>query len=171
MPCLNVLKKILKKNLSTLKKISLILAFFFVLILLILSLFRNPLFFFLEHSFPISYDRPWRLNLHNLERFSFFALLIFLFFIFLADRKISLKRGQVLVMALLILDLFLANWGFYRRVDQKAFYSLSPNLQAVLSDPEKGRIYVDPVMIKTKVPKECGDGRIDLFHPERMFLF
>ncbi|OGP49911.1 MAG: hypothetical protein A2Y79_02930 [Deltaproteobacteria bacterium RBG_13_43_22] len=142
-----------RKKLSTLKKASLILAFLFVLILLILSLFRDPLFSFLEHSFPISYDRPWNLNFHNIERFSFFALLIFLFFIFLADRKISLKKGQVLLTVLLVLDLFLANWGFYRRVDQKAFYSLSPNLQAVLSDPEKGRIYTDPLMRKVMVPR------------------
>ncbi|MBI5603713.1 MAG: YfhO family protein [Deltaproteobacteria bacterium] len=55
--------------------------------------------------------------------------------------------------ALLVLDLFLANWGFYRRVDQKAFYWLSPNLQAVLSDPEKGRIYTNPLMIKVMVPR------------------
>ncbi|MBI5603712.1 MAG: hypothetical protein HY879_10175 [Deltaproteobacteria bacterium] len=86
------LKEDPQKKLLTLKKASLILAFLFVIILLILSLFRNPLFFFLEHSFPISYDRPWNLNFHNIERFSFFALLIFLFFIFLSDHKISLKR-------------------------------------------------------------------------------
>lgn len=142
-----------QRKLLTLKKVSLVLAFLLVLGLLITSLFRGPLLTFLEQTFPISYDRPWGFNLHNLERFSFFALLIFLFFIFLADRKISPKKGQALIIVLLVLDLFLANWGFYRRVDQKAFYSLSPNLQAVLSDPEKGRIYTDPVMIKIKVAK------------------
>ncbi|MBA4393421.1 MAG: hypothetical protein C0407_07695 [Desulfobacca sp.] len=143
-----------RKKLLLFKKCSLISAFFFVLILLIFSLFRSPLLAFLEHSFPISYARPWGLNLHNLERFFFFALLIFLFSVFLADRKISIKWGQPILILLLTLDLFLANWGFYRMVDQKTFYSLSPNLQAVLSDPEKGRIYVDPVMIKTKTTQK-----------------
>jgi len=143
-----------RKKLFLFKKLSLMSAFFFVLILLIFSLFRSPLLAFLEHSFPISYARPWKLNIHNLERFSFFALLIFLFSVFLADRKISIKWGQAILVILLTMDLFLANWGFYRMVDQKAFYSLSPNLQAVLSDPEKGRIYVDPFMIKTKTTQK-----------------
>lgn len=143
-----------QKRLSALKKTSLILAFFFMLILLILALFRSPMTTFLDHSFPISYDRPWSLNLHNIERFSFFAILIFLFFVFLADRKLSLQKGRFIIVGLLVLDLFLANWGFYRKVDRKAFYSLSPNLQAVLADPEKGRIYTDPVMIKTMAAKQ-----------------
>jgi hypothetical protein len=166
-----------QKPLFLFKKLSLLSAFFFVLILFSFSLFRSPLLAFLEHSFPISYARPWGLNLHNLERFSFFALLISLFFVFLADRKISIKWAQVIGVTLLTMDLFLANWGFYRLVDQKAFYSLSPNIQAVLSDPEKGRIYVDPLMIKTKttqkvrmeeltylVLKECFYFDYPLFH-------
>jgi hypothetical protein len=143
-----------REKLLLFKKISLLSAFFFALILLSFSLFRSPLLVFLEHSFPIGYARPWGLNFHNLERFSFFALLIFLFSVFLADRKISIKWGQAIGVILLTLDLFLANWGFYRLVDQKAFHSLSPNLQAVLSDPEKGRIYVDPLMIKTKTTQK-----------------
>jgi hypothetical protein len=142
-----------QKKLSSLKKISLALAFFFMLILLALAFFRSPVTQFLDHSFPISYDRPWSLNLHNLERFSSFAVLIFLFFVFLADRKLSFQKGRFIIAALLILDLFLANWGFYRMVDQKAFYSMSPNLQAVLADPEKGRIYQDPVLVKAMVAK------------------
>lgn len=143
-----------QKKLSTLKKISLFMSFFFMLILLILALFRGPMTTFLDHSFPISYDRPWSLNLHNIERFSFFAVLIFLFFVFLADRKLSFQKGRFILVGLLVLDLFLANWGFYRKVDRKAFYSLSPNLQAVLADPEKGRIYPDPAMIKTMAAKK-----------------
>jgi hypothetical protein len=142
-----------QKKLSALKKVSLSLAFFFILILLVLALFRGPVTAFLDHSFPISYDRPWSQNLHNLERFSSFAVLIFLFFAFLADRKLSIQKGRFILVGLLVLDLFLANWGFYRKVDQKAFYALSPNQQAVLADPEKGRIYTDPVMINTMAAK------------------
>lgn len=143
-----------RKKLFLFKRISLLSASFFALILLSFSLFRNPLLLFFEHSFPLGYARPWGLNFHNLERFAFFALLIFLFSVFLADRKISIKWGQAIGVLLLTLDLFLANWGFYRLVDQKTFYSLSPNLQAVLSDPEKGRIYVDPLMIKIKTTQK-----------------
>ncbi len=148
------LKRDPREKLFLFKKISLLAAFFFALILLSFSLFRSPLLLFFERSFPIGYARPWGLNFHNLERFSFFALLIFLFSVFLADRKISIKWGQAIGVILLTLDLFLANWGFYRLVDQKTFYSLSPNLQAVLSNPEKGRIYVDPLMIKTKTTQK-----------------
>jgi hypothetical protein len=160
-----------RKKLLLLKRLSLLSAFFFVLILLGFSLFRSPLLAFLEHSFPISYARPWRLNLHNLERFSFFALLIFLFFVFLADRKISLKWGQSVLVILLTLDLFLANWGFYRLVDQKAYYSLSPNIQAVRSDPEKGRIYVDPLMIKTKTPQKVSMEELTYLILKECFYF
>jgi hypothetical protein len=143
-----------REKLSLFKKLSLTAALFFALILFLSSLFRTSLLAFLEHSFPISYARPWGLNLHNLERFSFFAVLIFLFSVFLADRKTSIKWGPSVLIILLTLDLFLANWGFYRLVDQKTFYSPSPNIQAVLSDPQKGRIYVDPLMIKTKTPQK-----------------
>lgn len=138
---------------GVLKKISLALALFSVIILLGLSLFRVPITAFLDHSFPISYARPWVFNLHNLERFFFFAMLFFLFLLFFSDGKVTLKWAPSILVVLLVLDLFLANWAFYRRVDQKAFYTLSPNLEAVLSHSEKGRIYVDPLMFKTKVPK------------------
>jgi hypothetical protein len=140
-------------KLPILKKASLTLAFFFVLILLILSFFHVPIILYLEKSFPISPVRPWVFNLHNLDRFSFIALLTFLFFVFLADRKVSIKKGQILVITLLTLDLFLANWEYYRRVDQKAYFSLSPNLQAVLSDPERGRIFPDPILTNVKTEK------------------
>jgi hypothetical protein len=153
------------QKLAALKKISLILAFFFILLLLILTLFRGPVTTFLDHAWPISPDRPWRLNLHNIDRFSFFAVLNFLCFAFLADRKLSFQKGRLVIVALLVLDLFLANWGFYRKVDQKAFYSLSPNLQTVLADPEKGRIYPDPLMVKTKVAR-----RLDMEDLVRVIL-
>jgi hypothetical protein len=160
-----------QNKLLTFKKASLVLAVVFVLILLMLFLFRSSLILFLEASFPVSNDRPWGLNLHNLERFSFFALLTFLFFVFLADRKISIKKGQTVLALLLILDLFLANWGFYRRVDLKAFYSLSPNLEVILSDSEKGRIYVDPMMNKTEVPKKVEmDGLIYYILKENLYF-
>ncbi len=141
------LKGDLQQKQGALKKGSIILAFFSALILLGLSLFHGPLLSFLNHSFPISYARPWGLNLHNLERFSFFALLTFLFFIFLADRKISIKWAATFLIVLLTLDLFPANWGYYRRMDQKSFFSVSPNLKVVLDDPEKNRIYKDPLMV------------------------
>ncbi len=160
-----------QKKLVTFKKISLALAFFFVSVLLILFLFRSSLVGLLESSFPVSQARPWGLNIHNLERFSFFALLTFLFFVFLADRKISIKMGQIALVVLLILDLFLANWGFYRRVDPKAFYSLSPNLKAILADSEKGRIYVDPLMNKTELPQKVEmDGLIYYILKENLYF-
>ena len=75
------------------------------------------------------------------------------------------------MVVLLILDLFLANWGFYRWVDPKTFYSLSPNLQVVLSDPEKGRIYVDPLMIKTKTTQKVEmEGLIYLVLKENFYF-
>ncbi|MBI4765848.1 MAG: YfhO family protein [Deltaproteobacteria bacterium] len=160
-----------QKKLLSLKRASLVLAFFLVLILLTLFLFKSSLIVFLETSFPVSKARPWGLNLHNLERFSFFALLTFLFFVFLADRKISFKKGQTVLILLLILDLFLANWGFYRRVDPQAFYSLSPNLEVILSDPEKGRIYVDPMMNKTELPLKVEmDGLIYYILKENLYF-
>lgn len=165
------LKEDPQKKFSTLKRASLLLAFLFVLILLFLSLFRDPLLSFLEHSFPMSYARPWVLNLHNLERFSFFALLTFIFVIFLADRKISIKWSQAILITLLTLDLFLANWGFYRLIDQKAFYSLSPNLRAVLSDPKKNRIFSDPVMVKAMFPKRMGMEGVADFILKECFYF
>jgi hypothetical protein len=165
------LKEDPQKKFSTLKRASMLLAFLFVLILLFLSLFRDPLLSFLEHSFSISYARPWVLNLHNLERFSFFALLTFLFVIFLADRKISIQWSQAILITLLTLDLFLANWGFYRLVDQKAFYSLSPNLKVVLADPEKNRIHVDPLMVKAMLPKRMGMEGVADFILKECFYF
>lgn len=134
-----------------LKKVALALAFFFMLILVGLAFYRAPLTSFLSQALLLSPDRPWSQNLHNIERFAFFGVLISLFFAFLADRKLSLPKGRAILAALLIADLFLANWGFFRKVDVKAFYTLSPNLEAVLSDPEKGRLYPDPVMVKAKV--------------------
>lgn len=160
-----------QKKLITLKKASLALAFFLVLILLILFLFRASLIVFLETSFPVSKARPWGLNLHNLERFAFFALLTFLFFVFLADRKISLRKGPIILVLLLVMDLFLANWGFYRRVDPRAFYALSPNLEIILSDPDQSRFYVDPMMNKTEVPLKVEmDGLIYYILKENLYF-
>jgi hypothetical protein len=39
-------------------------------------------------------------------------------------------------------------------MDQKAYYSLSPNLEAVLTDPEKGHLYTDPLMRKIGVAQK-----------------
>ena len=149
-----------KKGAIVLKGAAMISALFFAFSLLALRLFRGPLVRFLEERHPISYAWPWILNLHNLERFLLFVLLAVLLFLFLADRKISLKTAGILLVGLLTADLFLANWGFYRRMDRKAFHGLSPNLQTVLADPEKGKIFLSPLFmspIKTpqkKTPEE-----------------
>jgi hypothetical protein len=142
-----------QKKLLFLKRTALSLAFLAMLVLLILALFRQPILTFLYHSCPPNSGRPWGQNLHNIERFSFFGILIFLFFVFLADLKISPQKGRIILVALLLADLFLANWGFYRLVDTKAYFTSSPNIDAALADPEKGRIYPDPLMVKTKVAR------------------
>jgi hypothetical protein len=142
-----------QKKLSGLKKVSLSLAFFFMLVLLAQALFRKPILGYLNQFYPVNPAHPWEMNLHNLERFSFFGILIFLFFVFLADLKLSVRKGGIILAAILLADLFLANWGYYRWVETKSFYATSPNLDVVLSDPEKGRIYPDPSIVKSKVAR------------------
>ncbi|MEW6185616.1 MAG: YfhO family protein [Thermodesulfobacteriota bacterium] len=137
-----------------LKRVAMIPAFISALTLLGLYAFKVPLIRFLEKYFPISYAWPWVLNLHNLERFFFFALLTFLFLVFLADRKVSVKTGGVVLVCLLTADLFLANWGFYRRMESKAFFTASPNLAFVLTDLEQGRIFTSPLLIPIKTPQK-----------------
>ncbi len=148
-----------------LKRASFLAALVLAGLLLVLQLYRPDLLGFLESRYPISSARPWAANLHNLERLAFFSLLAFIFLIFLADGKIKRNWAGALWILLLTLDLFLANWGYYRRVPVRDFYATSPNMELVLSDPDRGRIYVDPRMQKVEVPKQ-----VDMVELTRLVL-
>jgi Bacterial membrane protein YfhO len=124
----------------------------------------------LKKLIALGYDRPWELNLHNLSRVTFFSLLTFLFFSFLADRKISPKLGQIGVAFLLLADLFLGNWGQYKYVDRQEFYKPGPNLQIVLSDPSLFRVYTDVKVLKSVIFTNKDKSLTSLFFQERFSL-
>ena len=158
------------KKMIFLKKISLILALICVFFLLGLSLFQDFFIGTLKTFIVLGHDRPWELNLHNLSRVIFFSLLTFLFFSFLADRKLSFGWGRLCVTVLLLADLFLGNWGQYKYVDRKEFYKPGPNLQIALSDPSLFRVYTDIKVLKSVSFADKEKSITNLFFQERFNL-
>ena len=150
-----------------LKRIFLSLALLMALFLVAFSLYRDPLLSFFKDWVAISYDRPWEFNLHNLSRVVFYGLLSFLLFFFLADRKLSPKWGQIGVILLLLSDLFLGNWGQYKAIDRETFLKSSPNLERVLKDPSRPRVYTDIWVLKSVSFGENDEKMAALFYQER----
>ncbi len=159
-----------EKKVPVCKKSSIALALILVGILLSLSLAQTPLNLWLERHFPISYDRPWAKNLHNIARFSFFALLASLFFAFLGDRKIPLKWARVFLSLLLGADLFLANWNYYVSVNSRTFHTPGPNLSLILNDPGRYRFLVHPDLFKVAVPQGDNETLVRVLLKECLYM-
>ena len=73
-------------------------------------------------------------------------------------------------MLLLTADLFLGNWGHYRKVDRKTFLSSSPNIHQVKSDPSQPRVYTDPILLRALVRPEGKEIPLENFLQERFYL-
>lgn len=131
-----------------LKRAALILAFAQVLSLLVLLVWSGPVFDFLKYFLAASPDRPWGSHIHNLVRFNVSALLVCLLLAFWADGKLRASWGAAALILLLTADLFLGNWGQYKRIDREAYLKSTPNLEIVKADPQPARVYTDPVVLR-----------------------
>lgn len=158
------------KKLVHLKRISLIFAFLSVVFLLGLSFQKDFFLSFFKQLITLGYDRPWALNLHNLIRITFFTLLSFLFFTFLADGKFSPRWAQAGVILLLTSDLFLGNWGQYNYVNRKIFYKPGPNIELIKSDPTLSRIYTNPRIFQSAISAINGEDKTLIGYQERLEL-
>ena len=78
--------------------------------------------------------------------------------------------GGSVAGALLTADLFLGNWGHYRKVDREAFLNSSPNIHRVKSDPSQPRVYTDPVLLRALVRPEGKEIPLENFLQERFYL-
>jgi hypothetical protein len=155
------------QKLTGLKRVALFLALINALALLALVLFSAAIVETLNHSYPISYARSWGQNLHNLIRFSVGALFVFLLLAFIADRKISFRLGGGLLIGLMAADLFLGNWGQYQVFDREAYLTPGMNMQRVITDPSRIRVYSNPKVSKA-LPQFWGkDPLPQNFHQER----
>jgi hypothetical protein len=155
---------------TALKRVSLLLASFNALALLALVLFSPFIVETLNHSYPISYARSWGQNLHNMVRFTVGALFVFLLLAFMADRKISFRRGGAGLIVLLAGDLFLGNWGQYQVVDREAYLNPGGNIRVVKSDPSRGRVYTSPIVSKTLMLQEGRNPPFQNYLEERFVM-
>jgi hypothetical protein len=90
-----------------------------------LNLFEINVRAFLDlHKFkPDQYNEIW-FNLHNLKRFLFFSFLFCVALLLYLRAKLQQKRFVLFgIIALLAVDLFLANYGYYQAVSWKTFIS------------------------------------------------
>jgi hypothetical protein len=153
-----------------LKRTALVLALINGGLLLSFAFFRYPLLNLLNQVLPAGVDRSWTGNLHNILRFNVFGLLVFLLLAFFADRKISPRWGGVWLVLLLAADLFLGNWGHYKKVEREAFLRSSPNIDIVKADPTQPRVYTDPLVLRALVRPEGKKIPLGDFLQERFYL-
>lgn len=158
------------QKLTGLKRAALLLALLNALALLALALFGAAIVDTLNYSFPISYARSWGQNLHNMIRFTVGALFVFLLLAFMADRKISFRRGGAGLIALLAADLFLGNWGQYKVFDREAYLTPAGNLQVVKSDPSRARVYTSPKVSKAHAQMQDQDPTVQILYQERFVM-
>ena len=158
------------QKLTGLKRTALVLALINGGLLLSLAFFRYPMLNLLNQVFPAGVDRSWDGNLHNIFRFNVFGLLVFLLLAFFADRKISPRWGGGGLVLLLAADLFLGNWGHYKKVDREAFLRSSPNIDIVKADPTQPRVYTDPLVLRALVRPEGKKIPLGDFLQERFYL-
>jgi hypothetical protein len=82
-------------------------------------------------------------NIHDIRRFSFFAFLFcVLLLLYLRVARKRLIMG--LITGVLILDLFLANYGYYSRIEWQAYVKEHPFSQAMLEEKSLDRYFVTP---------------------------
>ena len=158
------------QKLTGLKRTALVFALISALLLVSLVFIREPMLNLLNQVFPASLDRSWEGSLHNILRFHVFGLLVFLLLAFFADRKISPRWAGGWLVLLLAADLFLGNWGHYRKVDREAFLHSSPNINLVKSDPSHARVYTDPNVLRALVRTEGKEIPLENFLQERFYL-
>jgi hypothetical protein len=158
------------QKLTGLKRVSLLLALVNALALLALVLFSTAIVETLNHSYPISYARSWMQNLHNMVRFTVGALFVFLLLAFMADRKISFRRGGGLLIGLMAADLFLGNWGQYKVFDRESYLTPAGNLKVVRSDPSRSRVYTSPKVSRALAQMQGQDPGIQNNYQERFVM-
>lgn len=96
-----------------------------------------------EHGIkPPVFNEIW-FNLHNLKRFLFISFL-FCVMLYLYLRANSRKWIGVGIVVVLVIDLFLANYGYYGRVPWKWFTAKTGFVEALSANRETSRYFVTP---------------------------